>query len=121
MGEAIRDILHKVEVQKNVTSFLRENSDFFPEIFVHKKENEIYLSTLVRVCKDGKYHDVHLIECCHGEPDYIGLYSRFIHSAYIIQHFYVPYHIIDSVSKNQMDEKDRLREKYPHNFPKINQ
>lgn len=131
----INEILHGVEESYARTAYLKQNSDYWPEVFFKREQagqgTEIYASTLARIERDGIWYVVHHIHSVwkdDSDPDsnlesYLVInLSRQVH---ISQQFYqvstgefrdafgrVKH--FQEVDKIQLSEKERLIERYPH-------
>jgi hypothetical protein len=119
------------KVRNNVKTFnkirleLKKDSPFYPDILTREYEQEtgryLYLSTTIRIQRDGKWYKVHCIEsiaCMTITPKFWEqqLIQRLIRNVYICQLFHqINTELINSdgeslqdIDENQISEKQRM-------------
>ena len=113
----LRKILRDNETFINRVASLKKESPYYPSVIVreyerhHEPYNEIYISTLVRIERDGVWYVVHCLES-GVETEYFNtedILMQLQQSAYKIQHLYkLCGH--EEIDKIQKSEKERLIE-----------
>jgi len=112
MGEMLNKMLEGASEVKRRSAYLRDKSSFYPKIYSEKFGDELYLSTIVRVNRNGIWYDIHHIECT-TDSNYSKTYERLIESVYFAMLFFVPSEIFHE-SKVQILEQERVEKDYPY-------
>lgn len=123
-------ILQQVDDHRQMIAYLRQNSKPWPEIFsvtksldmeerragVGRAPDTVWLSTLVRIQRDGKWYLVHHVQSLTGNVNVEWLYSKLVHEVHLTQTFYrvTGNPELETLDPNQQSEEERLRDVYPH-------
>ena len=105
---------------------LKKNSQYYPEIYSEVQDRypsvmstdiqDIYLSTLVRIKRDGTWYVVHCVEALQQRKyqpvDILRFFSRFILSVHNIIHLYKITGTMEDVDELQIDEEERIIKMY---------
>jgi hypothetical protein len=110
------------------STYLRNKSPYWPEIYSEMNNKFLCLSTYVRIYRDGKWYKVFCLESgvfedISYEPIIlVQLFSRLIQSVHNIQHLYKPGNFldahgdpIDEIDTSQESETERLFKKMTGN------
>lgn len=98
------------EFKKRVHA-LKNKSPYFPEFIAARfDDNYIFLSTIVRVEKNGKWYRVHCVESFYPTPtaNEATCLALLTKSAYKIRYLYNIHEEIDELDTLQISEKERL-------------
>ena len=115
----LNKILLEGENHKKVVTSLKEISPIYPEVLNSWAVNikTTYLSTLVRIQREGKWYLVHCLESFKAAPNYeLQLrdvatgYQRLIRMAHNVQHLYMIGANMEDLDPDQRSEDERLRE-----------
>jgi hypothetical protein len=92
----IQEILAKVQGYKNRTAYLKSKSDYYPEVLCHNETEEglpiLFLSTLVRIEREGKWYVVHHVESGIVDGKYLSqemlLMAKLVRAVHMTQNLY---------------------------------
>lgn len=110
MKDASQKLLEAKQEQEQLYEYLKDNSDYYPEVLIHERGNLTYYSTFIRVFRDGQWIIVHYVEKFDkdGSIDQPTFCMHFGWGIYQIQHLYQPNGEWQEVDKLQIAESERL-------------
>jgi len=116
MKELVQKILLEDYEFKEIVKRLKDKSHYYPSVVTEIINNTIYVSTLVRVFRDGKWWKVHCVNSAFHEMlfDASELMSLFCESVYKIQLFYIvngrwdTFGRYEDLDECQLSEEERL-------------
>jgi hypothetical protein len=113
----IKEVLKHVETFKATTQFLKENSSYYPQLFLSEEGGELACSTLVRIERESIWYVVHCVERIkypNKIADMEALLKKMMWSVYAIQTCYRITGKYEDVDTLQQSEVERLGEIFKH-------
>lgn len=119
VGKFEEDIVNQVEERRKTIQSLKENSSYWPRVYKQKeivydplRREKVYLSSLVRILREGKWYIVHAVEDCWTTEDSEIEYKTFLRlcdSVHKITHLYKLCNHED-LDKLQISEEERFNQ-----------
>jgi ribosome-interacting GTPase 1 len=100
-------------INSNVIDKLKENSSYYPSIYITKIKNLVYASTLVRIKRKNKWYAIHCVEFIVA--------SKNVDNTDVLLHLMKSVHNVQNLYKLVENEKeDILQESEIERLLKIN-
>jgi hypothetical protein len=111
MKDALEKLVEEKQEQELLYAHLKENSDYYPEIYFKERGNAIYYSTIIRIYRDRQWLVVHCVEKYDkdGPTDKATFMANLGWSIYHIQHCYEPNTSSKDIDRLQIPESERIR------------
>jgi hypothetical protein len=101
-------ILSQAKKHQDFIQQLKEHSPYYPDYVTGLNFGNTYISTIVRIEREGKWYRVHCVESMHGFATLPALYPKFMKTVYKIQHLWQLTGKYEELDSLQITEVQRL-------------
>lgn len=105
-------IFHNIAESRSYTQKLKDMSEYYPNIKQDTRDETVYLTTLVRIERDGKWYTVHCVMSFGSKAPavFVVALHRIMMEVHNIQYLYKITGTMEDLDILQQSETDRLLE-----------